>query len=92
MATAGKRRGSDKAGMVRPQVLTPDGGSVHDQVAVDPPAGEDDASVNQTNAEELAEPQDSSRVSRSTAVQEMARAYKPHPDADLVKNYPKKRG
>lgn len=91
MATAGKRRGSDKAGVVRPQTLTP-GDGIHDQVAVSPPAGEDDPAVNQANVEELAEPQVFVKVDRSAAATQMARAYKPHPDADLVKNYPKKRG
>ena len=87
MATAGRKRGSDKAGIIRPQVLTPeDGGSA----AVAPPAAEESSDVNQTNAEELIEEQESTKIDRTAVAVQLARDYKPHPDADLVKNYPKK--
>lgn len=95
MATAGKKRGSDRAGVVRPQTLTPDGGGVRDQAAVKPPVDEDDASVNVTNAEELGDPEassasdDAARQTVRDARAEMSARYRPHPDADLVKSYDK---
>ena len=98
MATAGRKRGSDKAGVVRPQTLTPDGGGVREQAAVKPPVDEDDASVNVTNAEELGNPEqhdaedNAARQTVRDARAEMSARYRPHPDPDLVKNYPKKQG
>jgi hypothetical protein len=89
MATAGRKRGSDKAGAVRPQTLTPESVGI---AAVAPPEVEQSSDVNVANAEELAEPRVSVKVDRAAAATEMARAYRPHPDADLVKNYPKKKG
>lgn len=95
MATAGKKRGSDKAGVVRPQTLTPDGGGVREQKAVSPPVDEDNAFVNVTNAEELGNPEqhDAEDTNARQAVRdartELSARYRPHPDADLVKSYDK---
>lgn len=97
MATAGRKRGSDKAGAVRPQTLTP-GDGIREQAAVKPPADEDDASVNVTNAEELGNPEahdaedNAARQTVRDARAELSARYRPHPDPDLVKNYPKKQG